>query len=317
MSILNKALMKYCNEYFTMSESEQELFRLTNKENGLGSNIRAFVQKGLGVGNDDDRDHEQSLIFNTEMLPFHGIGPNHFMLNEFDWNEKILKFDNLYHYNVHYHNFQEEACAKDFPNHTPQKLFNRFAAWARAMVNGKFHYLSLLSVEQWLYYEMETVAFDWIDEQLPHDYVPGPNHGKRQGEAGSLWDMQLAAGGKEVWVDAIRDFSYKYQSRVFDEHPNLGNVVFTRDTSTEFDPHIDYVFGNVDVLKEITFRNFVNDCESVKGEINHLIEFRDRKIDEFLCALENELERIKREVPLNVVRLRKRTKIIMADGALE
>jgi len=302
MSILHRALMQFVPSYFSMSEEEQEVFKLT--DNDIHDKIYKFVADMIGMG-DDEHDHAKLLESNTIMLPYVGIGPNFFMLNEFFWNEKILKYPTLYDWNSYYHQFQVEAIAESSSDkYSPPDPYNQFSAWARAMVDNKFYYLNLLSMENHIYYKLDEFGSEWIDEHLPHDYVPGPCHNKKT-EGGIEWDMTVDAGGKESWYEALRDFSYSYLSKTVDDHPNLGDVVFVQENSglvsdPDTDPHLDYVFGNMNVLKQLTFRNFIEDCKLVQGDTTVLAHYTDQKVAEYKDALETEFARIKREVPLDV-----------------
>ncbi len=146
-ALLIKALMKYHNDFFKMTTDEQDVWKLQEHDE-IDKNVRAFVKKTLGY-DDDSSDHEELYEYNVIMLEYSGIGDNKFMLNEFDWDNKILDHNSLYDYNTHYHEEQERFSAEDdnFPNHEPTELYNRFAAWARAEVDGKFFYLNLDSLE--------------------------------------------------------------------------------------------------------------------------------------------------------------------------
>ena len=314
--ILHAALMRHHNDFFKMTKEEQEVFKLQEHDE-LNEKIHTYVMKALDYGEDEDNPEKQ-LEYNKIVLPYRGIGHGYFMLNEFDWNEDILKHKNLYEYNEAYHNWQEEALKDDenFPDAESSELYNRFASWARVIINGEFHYLNLNSIQIWLQWELEEFSGDWIDKEIPHEYVPGPDNGKKV-DGGYLWDMRTDANGLEGWYEQIQSFSYKWMQETFENHKDVFNKVYIIDTSeNEFDPSKDYIFGSLNILKEITFKNFINDCEKVKGDIKDIIDYKDKVMNEFKSALENELVKIKKTAP-NVVKFKKKMKVVMSDEALD
>lgn len=314
--ILQAALMRYHNDFFKMTKEEQDIFKLQEHDE-LDAKIHAHVMEALDYDKDENNP-EKNFEYNKIVLPYRGIGKGYFALSEFDWNEDILKHKNLYEYNEAYHNWQEEALKDDenFPNFESTELYNRFAAWARVRINNNFHYLNLNSIQIWLQWKLEEFASDWIDEEIPHEYVSGPDNGKKV-DGGYLWDMRIAADGLESWYEQIRDFSYKWMSNTFNEHEDVFDKVYVIDTSeSEIDPSKDYIFGSLNILKEITFKNFVGDCEKVKGDVKDIMDHKDKVMNEFKIALENELIEIKKTPP-NVVKFKKKTKVVMSDKALD
>jgi len=315
-SILTRALMKHHNDFFTMTEEDQNLFKL-QEHSELDEKIQAFVYKDLGIAADENDSESLILQYNTTVLPYHGIGKNSFMLNEFDWNEKILSYKNLYEYNEYYHEYQESALVDDdfFVDYKADELYNRFNSWARAFVDEKFHYLNLFSMEMWLFWGLEEFALDWMAEEIPYEYVSGENDGKMS-LGGYQWDKRLDANGLEGWHEQIHEFSNNWLNNLHAEKQNEWDSVFVIDvTENENDPSLNYVFGSMDVLKKITFENFVEDCENIRGDVNEIITYKDEKLKEFKKALEDALIEIKKTPP-NVVKMKKKMKVMITKEAL-
>ncbi len=223
--IIRQALVRYHNEFFAMNEEEQAIWKLSDKDH-LDKKIRKFVKKKIRKRG--ELNPTQLLEYNAAILPYQGIGPNDFMMNEFDWNEKILRFKNLYEYNEHNHEFQESSNERDFTDYTPKPLYNRFNSWARANVEDNFYYLSLYSYQMWLYYAVDGASFDWLDENLPYEFVPGPNNGKKV-KGGFLWDMVIDADGLEGYHEHMSDFSRKWINAKYDadlSDNTFGDAVF-------------------------------------------------------------------------------------------
>lgn len=321
-SILTKALMKHHNEFFTLSKEDQDVWKLQEHDD-IDDKVREYVLKSLGLtvaDANDDMSPSDTFLYNKTMLPYTGIGDTCFMMNEHDWNGKILRHANLYEYNCDYHEWQEEAFRTDenFPDFTPTPLYNRLSNWARAFIDGEFHYLNLTGIQWHINWIIDDIAFAYIDEVVPHNYVDGPKNGDKV-EGGYLWDMKLDAHGLEGWYEQIRDFSYKLQREIFDNHKDdeKFNKVFIIDkTEDPIDPSVDYIFGSMEVLKSITFTDFISDCNKVKGNAEDLNAYVDKITVDYLQALKDQMEEIKKTAP-NVVKLEKRRKIVMSEQAMD
>jgi hypothetical protein len=322
-SFLRQALMRYHNEFFTMTEEEQTLFKLQDHDE-LDKKIRLFIEDKIGMPHGDyEATAEQVLEYNKINLPYIGIGPNSFMLNEFHWNEEILRFKNLYEANADDHDFQEQAMIDDFDkDYVKKPLYNRINQWARAFVDGEFYYLSLNNYAMWLFYDMDRITFEWLDENIPYDYVSGKDDGKEV-DGGYLWDKELDANGQEGWHQHMSDFSRDWTRNQYDADLNdadrFGDYVYMvdRDDSDPTDPSLTYIFGSLEVLRKITYYDFVNDCEKVKGDPAELLELRDARRVEYRSALNDEFERIKKTKPPGLVEERKTRDVVIAEGALD
>ena len=317
---LRQALMRYHNEFFAMTEEEQAVWKLTDKEH-LDKKIRKFIKKK--VRKRGKLNPAQILEKNSILLPYQGIGPNDFMMNEFDWNEKILRFKNLYEYNENNHEYQEECNLRDFSEYVTKPLFNRFSSWARANVNGKFNYLNLNSYQIWLYYDADNNSFDWLDKNIPYDFVPGKDNGKKV-RGGYLWDMNLDAGGLEGYHEHMSTFSREWTNAKYDEDcaaDAFGDVVFVIDnTEDKLDPSLDYIFGSTAVLKHLTFMNFIDDCEKVHGDSAKLLELKEARKVEFYEAMDTEFAKIKLKPSSEYesrADIKKKRSVTIADGALD
>ena len=315
---LRQAFMRYHNEYFSMSEEEQTRFKLQEHDK-LDEKISRLIEKKIRKRG--KLNNEQRFEFNKISLPYRGIGPNSFMLNEFDWNEKILDFKNLYKYNENFHNFQENACVEDFTGYEARPLFNRFNCWARAYVKDEFYYLNVLSYQMWLYYALDNASMFWLDKNIPHDYVSGPDDGKKT-KGGYLLDMQLDAHGLEGYYDHMNKFSHKWINEFYDnlENDRWDNVfaVPCKDNGDPLDPAIDYIFGSMDILKEITFVNFIEDCEKVHTSNEELLLTKTRALELYEIEMVAEFVRIQDTPSKEFERDKSEDmQVVMAPEALE
>jgi len=321
-SIITRALMRYHNDFFKMTEEEQDIFKLEDHDE-LDEKVSDFIDKELGfVDGVDDHNHKKLLERNKVGLHYNGIGPDYFMLNEFGWRKEVLKYKNFYEYNEANHIFQEESWKEDFdvPDYKQKELFNRLGEWARVEINGEFNYLNIFSYQIWVYYALEELEMDWIDKHIPYDFVPGPNNGKKT-DGGTLWDMRQDANGKEGWLEQMKDFSREWTQSWYDKacYDHKWDMVFINDTSGkdfDGDPNKEYIFGSLDILKQVSFRTFVPDCEKIQGDSELAYKFRDELIEEFRAALDAKFVEVQKTPP-NVVKLKKKMKVSFADGALD
>jgi len=323
--IVNKALMRHFNEFFTFSDIEKTVFKLTDSEE-IDNNIVTFIEMelfGKTFSEDEGATEEQTLLYNSTIQYYRGIGPNYFSLNEFNWNHDVLRFNTLYDYNVHCHNFQEESLATDenFEDHksyVKKDLYNRFSDWARVIIDDEFFYLNLNSININTMWEVEEHIDSWFDKNLPHDYVQGKNHGKKV-KGGSLMDYKLDAGGKERWYDAMRAYSYDVMKDINDNCRQFENVVFIIDKSETNDPSKNYIFGDVSVLNNITFENFITDCEKVKAtdeDITALNDYVKSAIADTMQKLDEKFIEVQQTVDNSILDFKKKRKIITMDDSL-
>jgi len=321
---LRRALIRYHNEFFTMTDEEQTRFKLQEHAD-LDKKIRIFIEDELGMPHGEyEADHEQIFEYNKINLPYIGIGPNSFMLNEWSWDEESLRFKNLYEANEYNHDFQEQGMVDDFDkDYVKQPLYNRLNEWARAFVDDKFYYLNLLTYATWLFYDIDELMFKWLDENLPYDYVSGKDDGKEV-DGGFLWDKELDAGGKEGWHKHMSNFAHDWNNDQIDidkrNNNRFGDYVYIveRSDTDPTDPKMSYIFGSLEVLRNITYYDFVNDCEKLLGDPTELLELQDARRIEFKTAMADEFESIKKTMPPGVVEdITPKNRVVVAEGALD
>jgi len=269
----------------------------------------------------DNFSHEQYLRFNSTILPLYGIGENDFYLNE--WMSKtLLDFETLHDYCYDNHLFQEEAKEKDFEDYKPTPYRGRiYGTWARLNIDGSFYYSSLWSVADYLMSAIDDICSEKINELIPYELVAGKNHGKREGK-GSLFNMERDAGGLEGQLEELQGCSYKYIGKRHTElsddlDKEASKTSYIIEESTEDEPHINFVFSDKTALKSIRFRSFMCDCRNIAGnnaELSRRLEEEKKAIVEYL---EQQHHDIMKNFDPKIVKLRKKRKVIIADGALK
>lgn len=306
-----------------MSEEEQTLFKLQDHDE-LDEKMRLFIEDKIGIPHGEyEASREQILEYNKINLPYIGIGPNSFMLNEWDWNDKILRFKNLYESNEHNHDFQEQAEIDDLgKDYVKKPLYNRMNEWARAFVDDEFFYLNLYNYATWLFYDMDEITFTWLDENIPYEYVSGKDDGKKV-KGGYRWDKVLDAAGLEGWHQHMNDYAHEWINAHYDvdiTENRFGDYVYQveRQNDDPTDPCLAYVFGSLEILRHITYYDFVNDCEKHRGDPIELLELQATRRAEFKADLDAEFKLIKKILPPCFIEHKKKSReVVMAEGALD
>jgi hypothetical protein len=73
--------------------------------------------------------------------------------------------------------------------------------------------LSKLNALNWARLLTSGIGADYINELIPHDYVHGKEHGKREA-GGFLWDLKIDAAGRETHLDELKRRWYAYQHQL-------------------------------------------------------------------------------------------------------
>lgn len=329
---LRRALIGAKPEYFSWPEQAQERYRVT-----MPAEDRFKIEKALlaalfhiRVNTEEEMeaaldafDDAQYLLLNSATLPLRGIGDDCFYLNE--WlgeNKTLLDFETLYDYDYDDHCFQEQARQEEFPDYTVKPYRGSlYYCWARLEIDGAFHYAFLSMAAGHLYGMLDERGVDKILELIPHDYIDGPEHGKREGK-GTIWDLRVDAGGLEAQLKELQDRYYRYiaarqeaLSQVFDAKSQ--QQVYQIDKSRQDNPQMNFVFTDKTALQAVRFRHFMRDCRAIRGDSRELEALIEQERQNALVYLERNYQDILDNFDPKVVKFRKKHKIVLADGALD
>lgn len=270
----------------------------------------------------DSFDEAQYLLLNSTLLPLQGIGADSFFLNEsLPEGKTLLDFDTLGAYARDDHQFQEQARKQEDSDYVVRPyrgdLHHR---WARLRFDGEFHYAELSSQTQYLTHSLDELGLDRIRSLIPHDYVDGPNHRKREG-AGYLYDKRLDSHGLEGQLHELQRRYYAYLSRrheelleLFDE--TARKCVYLCDRDTE-EPHMDFIFSDKTALDAVRFRHFMSDCRQLEGDSHELEALLEHERRSALSFLEASHRDVMEHFDPTVEPLHKKRKNILADGKLK
>lgn len=328
---LRRAIMRVWPDYFSWLESRQEQCRLQRSQEDDFRIRQAVVQSlfGCAVQTEealdallDSFDDAQYLLLNSTLLPLQGIGADSFYLNEcLPEGKTLLDFDTLGAYARDDHQFQEQARKQEDPEYVVRPYRgDLYPRWARLFIDGGFHYAGLSAQAQYLTHTLDELGFDQIRSLIPHDYVDGPNHGKREGKS-YLYDKRLDAHGLEGQLRELQRQYYDYLSHRHEELLELFDrtarkCVYLHNRSTE-EPYMEFIFSDKSALDAVRFQNFMRDCRSLEGDIRELEDLLEHERRSALAFLEAAHRDIMEHFDPTVVPLRKKRKIILADGKLK
>jgi hypothetical protein len=169
-----------------------------------------------------------------------------------------------------------------------------------------------------------------ISELIPYGYIAGKNHGRREG-TGTVYDQRIDAAGLEWQLEELKGRFYRYVAErrhdhlalEFDQESRKVVYLFDQSRPDDFDqsrpddPHMDFIFTDKTALKAVRFRQFMADCRALAGDSRALDLITEREKSAILAFLHEAHRDIMENFDPKVVKLRKKNKIIVADGALD
>ena len=331
-AVFRQTMIAVKPDYFSWTPAAQERYRLNMPKEDYFRIQKGLIKRLFNIQIDTEekmdevfksfRD-EHYLLFNSTMLFFQGMGDDQFYLNEYIGKDTtLLDFETLYDYDYHDHCFQEKTCKEEYPDYIAKSYRGTlYYQWARLHVDGTFFYADLSMTATYLYGVAEEVGFDKIRELIPYEYVDGKNHGKREGK-GTFFNLKTMANGKEAQLEELqrryRVYIGERQKMALDDFDaRAQKQIYLVDKSQKVDPHMSFIFTDKTALQGVRFRHFMADCRGMIGDNREL----DTLIQQTRQAAVEFLERNHRDIMENfdpkIAKLRKKRKIIIADGALD
>jgi len=324
-----KALIAADPLYHSWPEKKQEHYRATKNEVARRNVRRVLLNDLLNINctNDnvdkiwDDIPIEKLNILNWANLLTIGIGDDYIYLNESMAKDKsLLDFETLYDYDYADYLYQEQANKKEFSDYKGYDYYAyKHPSWVRLLIEDQFYYATFLSLATYLHDETDSFGQDYIDTQIPHEYVKGKDHEKNE-KGGFLWDMKLNASGLEGQLEELnhRWFNYLQQRWLIlsKELRDASPAVYTEDKDWDNDPHRFFIFNNEKTLKRIHWQHFISDCEKLVTDRSTIKEQLKQEISNAKLFLTSNHKDIMKTFEPKVARLRKKRKIIMSPDAL-
>ncbi|MBL1276748.1 MAG: hypothetical protein COB30_011735 [Ectothiorhodospiraceae bacterium] len=332
-----QALMAADAHYYSWPAEQQERFRATMDEDTRTKIRRILLDRLLSIQCSDENVDETwddvplptLNILNWAKLLTSGVGEDYLYLNEsMAEGKSLLDFTTLYDYDYSDHLFQEESRHKHASNYQGADYYAyRHPSWARLLINDRLYYATFTSLASHFIDEIEEAGNDLIKQLIPHQYIEGEDNGKpvsnegNEGNGGFLWDMRIDANGQEGQLDELKSRWYSYQqarwlslSKVNAKSPT---AVYTQDKDWDDDAYRFFIFNNEAALKKIRWRHFLSDCKPLMGSYSMVASQLEQEVNSAKIFLTENHQDIQANVDPNVIKLRKKRKIIMTAGALD
>lgn len=322
---VRKGLMAADVNYHALPLNEQERFRVTMDEKFRDKIRQVLLECLLDIKcaiKDIDRIWEdmpspELIVLNWASLLTSGIGEDFIYLNEYMQEGKsLLDFTTLNDYDYDDYQYQEEAKQRDFPEYKGSEYYAfKHPPWVRMLIHEEFYYATFTSLATYLTDAIDVAGSDYINELIPHEYIEGKDHQKRE-DTGFLWDMKIDAAGQEGQLDELNSRWYHYTqerwlelSKLFCDLPP---AVYTQDADWDDDPHRFFIFNNAGTLRKIRWRNFLSDCEPLMAKFLEVSIQLAREIKNAKIWLAIQNEDIMKNFDPNIVKFRKKKKIVMS-----
>lgn len=325
-----RALIAAGAHYYAWTAQEQERFRATMGEDARRRIQCILLEDLLDIKcRTDEIDEVWKNVPLTDLSQLNwarllttGIGENYIYLNECMAEGKtLLDFPTLYDFDYADYLFQEEARKRDFLNYKGIEYFAyQHLSWVRLLIQEQFYYATFTSLTTYALDEIESAGNEIISQLIPHEYVDGKNHGKQE-KGGFVWDVKIDAAGQEAQLDELRSRWKGYQRErwlaLSESNVQRLPAVYVHDNDWDDDPHRFFVFTNERTLKQIRWRHFLSDCESLVAKYAEVEQLLAEEIEQANAWLVENHQDIQENFDPTVVKLRKKNKIIMTESALD
>lgn len=339
MFVFNRFITKYYPDFFQLSDSEKDQFKTDHYEE-MEDNLTLMLYKQLlniSLKNVNDAENYEHLVkdeilleFNRQRTYLRGIGKNYFHLNEFfAEDENMLTFKTLYDFDLDNHEFQEQATIDDenFPNKTTKELYKMRMNyyWARAIIENDFYYLSLASPGIYLHNKIEEDLREFIEKLIPHEYVEGEDFGRGSDGLFTL-DYRIEANGKEKELEDLKDYyNFKISNSLYEDlmnyffnNPKNKIWIEKSNSNDNTDPHLSYIFSDIDVIKNIRFDNWEEDTKKyITEDFSDLDLIYHKKFEKYKTELELVYNQIMEGTYVSDIKKSKPLRIIASDQALD
>lgn len=329
-SAARKALIAADPSYYSWPADRQELFRAT-MDNAAENRVESVLLKELlGIActaknaGDIWRDLPIAELnpLNWAKLLTRGIGQDMILVNEsMAENTSLLDFDTLYDYDYKDYLFQEKANSEQFSGYQKREYFAlRFLCWVRLIINDQFYYANFYSLAGYLTCMLEDKGSDLIEALIPHDYVEGKNQGKPV-KGGFLWDMEILANGLEKQLEELKHRWYHYLQQRWEilsqEFSHNEPAVFCVDDNQIDERHRNFIFNNEAALRKIRWRYFLEDFDKLQDEFSKVTELETKELEAAKRWLQETHKDIMDNFDPDVLKLRKKYRVVIAPGALD
>ena len=331
-AIVKRLLMRIDPLFFTYDKSKQDKERQSYYHQ-YDDMITEFLFKHVfeigfekGKENEDKLSKEQLDLFNAYLTALTGFGENSFIYNEYQPKDFDLSlYASLYDYDFEEFNFQQNARNEHSDGEIVERPYRLYlnSNWTRLLdEQGCFYYSTQSSLSNYLYDKLSEHASDRMDQLIPHDFVDGPDNGKKT-KGGYLWDVKLEAYGLEAQLDELKDRYRDYLNRVLDEMNDTFHedsecaVYFEKSTVDDDEPRWDVIIKNAQTAKNIDFQSYLNDCEKYLKPNEELEELTQQELEKLDVFINENYQDVMENFDPKVKLFKRKMDVIIALEALE
>lgn len=289
--------------------SEHERFKLYETEVDKDSLSNAVCLALYNTPyNDDDDVYSEAQIdeLNLYKLFFTGVGKDYFFLNECDGWCDITTCLTLADYCKQQHELQQTLRFESDEAFAKTDYQFSCGYWVRFIQHDNMlYYANVHSADCELYWILEEILNDFIDEVVPHQWVEGENNNKEDEHGFIEWDMHIDAHGHEALYDfLLMQGKLLINQQVSDianelaQQPPITMSVLSDDNNDT--KNLTIVVNNQQAAETIYFRDFIATVRSIeqqKDELTNLFNNQQHIFKQSLLKLFNDCEQSKPSVP--------------------
>jgi hypothetical protein len=251
--------------------------------------------------NSDDDIYSETQIdeINLYKLFFTGIGNNFFFMNECDGWRDIATCLTLADYCKQQHEIQQRLRFEREDAFTKTDYKFNCSYWVRFIQqNNTLCYANVHSADSELYWILEEILNDFIDEVVPHQWVEGKNNNKEDENGFIEWDMHIDANGYEALYDfllmqgklLINQQVSNIANELAQQPPITMSVLSDDNNDTK---SLTIVVNNQQAAEAIYFRDFTSTVDALKqskDELTNLFKTQQGLFKQSLLKLFHECE---------------------------
>jgi len=332
---LRRAVMRVRPEFFAWSPDQQERYGVDIPNADRDRLDQALLQELFGQTFATAKEARKAAgdlplsrlgRWNETFQPLVGIGEDAFSLNDFiPDNKTLLDFPTLRALDEADNAFQEQRRKDEDPAYVIKPYRgDLYLSWARLYVDDRFTYATLSMAAGYIYSELDALVFDVVKECIPHEYVPGKNHGKADGNTWQ-WDMRRDAGGQEALLDELQHRAMLHAMEQVDGLKERwhalgrhGVYIFENpDETAPEDFNLHFVFTDIEALDRIRFRSFVRDCRAIELPAAELTQGAEIETAGMTAWIKAQHQHLLATFDPKVATLRKKRKVMIHKDAFK
>jgi len=278
------------NGFINESDEETRLALLFGGNELNHAISRVLFNKSYDI--DEELGTEQLNEFNLYRLFFEGIGESHFYFNERTLIEDIRESLTLNDYCQRDHAFQEQAFVSECDNYELKSYTFSCDYWVR-YINKSYElvYATLRSADRDLYWQLEALSTELIDEAIEHTIEMKPvecdsNNDELNDQESIPYDIIVGTKGKEQELAqlqkycraTINELTDSYAKEIALDNPSI-SIRYEEDEQVE--QYFIFVVNNEQAAKQIHLRDFEKTFTQFDAPKQNIHQQHEKVINKF------------------------------------